>query len=88
MSILRMAAAQTGAVAQPGEPGIVDAAVALIDRAHGEGVQFLTFSEVFLSPFFPCRLEERFDHYFMAADDPVVARSPAGPLRRSGQIVA
>lgn len=67
---LRMAAAQTGAVAEPGEAAIVDAAIALIDRAHGEGVQLVVFPEVFLAPFFPCRLESDFAHYFMTPDAP------------------
>lgn len=44
----------------------------MLDEAGRGGVQLLTFSEVFLAPFFPNRLDESFDRWFMRADDEVV----------------
>jgi predicted amidohydrolase len=35
-------------------------------------VRLLTFCELFLAPFFPNRLEEDFDRYFMSPDDPLL----------------
>ncbi len=70
---LVVAAAQTGAVAQPGDRAVVDAAHAMLDDAARQGVQLLTFSELFLAPFFPNRLDEDFARYFMREDDPILA---------------
>jgi len=69
---LVVAAAQTGPVAQPGDPAIAEAAHAMLDEAARRGVQLLTFSELFLAPFFPNRLEENFRRFFMREDDPVL----------------
>lgn len=69
---LMVAAAQTGGVEEGGTQGIADMALAMLDDAGKRGVKLLTFSELFLAPFFPNRLEENFDRYFMRRDDPVV----------------
>jgi N-carbamoylputrescine amidase len=70
--LLRVAAAQTGSVDDEDRAAIVSAAHAMLDQAGRAGVQLLTFSEVFLAPFFPNRLEENFDRWFMRADDAIV----------------
>ena len=57
---LVVAAAQTGPVAAPADPAVVEAAYAMLDEAARRGVRLLTFSELFLAPFFPNRLEEAF----------------------------
>jgi N-carbamoylputrescine amidase len=70
---LIVAAAQTGCVDAPGSHAIVAAAHAMLDEAGRQEVRLLTFGELFLAPFFPNRLEEDFDRYFMRVDDPIVA---------------
>ena len=45
----------------------------MLDEAARRGVQLLAFSELFLAPFFPNRLEEAFTHYFMREDDAALA---------------
>ncbi len=69
---LTVAAAQTGSVSMERRADIVDAGLALLDEAGAQGVGLLAFGELFLAPFFPNRLEEDFDRYFMRRDDPVV----------------
>ncbi|MCD0501442.1 carbon-nitrogen hydrolase family protein [Bordetella petrii] len=71
---LCLAAAQTGPVHEPGSAAIVDSAVALIDRASGQGAELLVFPELFLAPFFACGLDAGYDKYFMALDDPLLDR--------------
>lgn len=70
---LVLGAAQTGPVSAPSDPTVVEAAHAMLDEAARRGVQLLTFSELFLAPFFPNRLEEAFTRYFMREDDAVLA---------------
>jgi N-carbamoylputrescine amidase len=69
---LVVAAAQTGPVHASAERAIVDAAHAMLEQAAAQGVALLAFSELFLAPFFPNRLTERFDAFFMPPDDPVL----------------
>jgi N-carbamoylputrescine amidase len=69
---LIVGAAQTGPVAAPSDPAVVEAAHAMLDEAARRGVRLLVFSELFLAPFFPNRLEEAFTRYFMRDDDPVL----------------
>jgi|SRR5688572_22278787 len=71
---LVIAAAQTGSVSAPSDPAVVEAAHAMLDEAALRGVQLLVFSELFLAPFFPNRLEEDFTRYFMREDDAVLAK--------------
>lgn len=70
---LVIAAAQTGSFGAGGRERIVASAHRLLDEAAGQGVGLLTFSEVFLGPFFPNRLEQDFDRHFMDESDPVIA---------------
>jgi N-carbamoylputrescine amidase len=70
---LVVAAAQTGPVSAPAETAVVEAAHTMLDEAARRGVQLLTFSELFLAPFFPNRLEEAFTRYFMREDHAVLA---------------
>lgn len=69
---LVIAAAQTGSVEFERRGEIIEAGFALVDEAGRQGVGLLAFSELFMAPFFPNRLEESFDRYFMRLDDPVV----------------
>jgi predicted amidohydrolase len=59
-----VAAAQTGPVTSEDMRDMVPTACRLIDEAAVRGVDILTFSELFMSPFFPNRLVEDFDHFF------------------------
>ena len=70
--LLTIAAAQTGSVADGGFTAIGELAHAQLDEAGKLGVRLLTFCELFLTPFFANRLEEDFDRYFMAPDDPLL----------------
>ncbi|WP_144299688.1 carbon-nitrogen hydrolase family protein [Elioraea rosea] len=60
--------AQTGPVFSevPGEQ--LGVAEAMFARAAAGGVQLLCFSELFLAPFFPNRLEKNFDRFFIRLD--------------------
>lgn len=69
---LIVAAAQTGSVQLEKQSEIVEAGLAMLDEAGKQGVGLLTFSELFLAPFFPNRLEEDFDRYFMRREDPIL----------------
>jgi len=71
---LCMAAAQTGNVSLESTDAMLQTAAGLIDRAHEQGVQLLVFPELFLTPFFACRLEADFDRYFMRPDDTRVTK--------------
>ena len=68
--LLNIAAAQSGSVAEDGRDAIAASAHAMLEEAGARGVHLLTFCELFHGPFFANRLEEAFDHHFMAADDP------------------
>ncbi|MGE0613868.1 MAG: carbon-nitrogen hydrolase family protein [Hyphomicrobiales bacterium] len=65
---IKVAAAQTGPVLADDMASMVPAACRMIEAAAAKGVQILTFSELFLSPFFPNRLTEDFDRFFTAED--------------------
>ena len=62
---LTVAAAQTGPVLSEDMASMVPTALRMIDEAAERGVDILTFCELFLSPFFPNRLREDFDHFFV-----------------------
>jgi N-carbamoylputrescine amidase len=84
--LLTVAAAQTGSVGDD-HGDIVHAAHAMLDEAGREGVALLTFSELFLAPFFPNRLTERFEHRFMHEDDPVIEALRGHARERSMAVV-
>lgn len=72
--MLRVGLAQTGPVLTEGFDAGLAGAEAMFARAAERGVQLLLFSELFLSPFFPNRLEKEFDRFFISLDGPEVAQ--------------
>jgi N-carbamoylputrescine amidase len=70
---LIVAAAQTGSVKDGDLRTIVEAAHAMLDDAARQGVQLLTFCELFLTPFFANQMVEDFDRWFMRDDAEALA---------------
>ena len=68
---ITVAAAQTGPVLTDDPAASVEPACALIDAAADRGAEFICFPEVFLTPFFPNRLVNDFDKYFLTLPSPV-----------------
>ncbi|MEM9683260.1 MAG: carbon-nitrogen hydrolase family protein [Pseudomonadota bacterium] len=66
---MTVALAQTGPVAGDDPTEGVTEACRLIEGAADAGADLICFSEVFLAPFFPNRLEEDFDRYFLHLPD-------------------
>jgi predicted amidohydrolase len=62
---MTVAAAQTGSVEDGDLRTITESAHAMLDEAARLGARLLTFSELFLTPFFANRLEEDFDRWFL-----------------------
>jgi len=60
-----LAAAQTGSVEDGDLRTIEAAAHAMLDEAARRQVRLLTFSELFLTPFFANQLVEDFDRWFL-----------------------
>ncbi len=75
--------AQTGPVLGESPAGQLGVAEAMFDRAAAKGVQLLCFSELFLAPFFPNRLEKEFDRFFIRLDGPEM-RALRDMARRRG----
>ncbi len=69
---LIVAAAQTGPVASEDPEAMLPAAAAMMERAANRNAGVVTFSELFLTPFFPNRLRSEFDHFFVSADGAVM----------------
>ena len=69
---LIVAAVQTGPVASEDMAAQVPGACRMIERAAKQNVHVLTFCELFLSPFFPNRLVENFDRFFVGPDSEVI----------------
>jgi predicted amidohydrolase len=65
---IKVACAQTGPVESEDMSSMVPKACQMLEEAAARGVDILTFSELFMSPFFPNRLEENFDRFFTRAD--------------------
>lgn len=65
-----VAAAQTGPVLTDDLGAGVEEAVRLIIRAAERGANLIAFSELFLTPFFPNRLEADFERWFAEIHDP------------------
>jgi len=72
--LLRVGLAQTGPVLTEGFDAGLAAAEAMFADAAARGVKLLLFSELFLSPFFPNRLEKEFDRFFVTPEGPEVRR--------------
>jgi N-carbamoylputrescine amidase len=77
---IKVASAQTGPVESEDMASMVPSACRMIENAAAQGVNILTFCELFLSPFFPNRLEENFDRFFTDVDGEIV-----GPIRAAGK---
>ncbi len=71
---LIVGSAQTGSVESEDMSTMVPVAISMIEQAAKEGVNILTFCELFLSPFFPNRLIEKNDHFFLRHDSEVLAK--------------
>ena len=72
--LLKVAAAQTGPVMTESPEAMLPAAAAMMKEAAEHNVQFVTFSELFMTPFFPNTLRPDFDHFFVAADGPLMKK--------------
>jgi predicted amidohydrolase len=68
---ITVAAAQTGPVLSDDLSAAVAPACAMIDAAAAKGVDVICFPEVFMTPFFPNRLINDYDKYFLTLPDPV-----------------
>lgn len=68
--MITLGAAQTGPV--PGDDWRVNVAgaVAMVEEAARCKVDIVSFSELFLTPFFPNRLTKDFDKFFVTLDEP------------------
>ncbi|WP_237216107.1 carbon-nitrogen hydrolase family protein [Falsiroseomonas oryziterrae] len=71
--LLTVGLAQTGPVEEEGFALGLRRAEAMFEQAASRGVRLLVFSELFLAPFFPNRLEKDFDRWFVAPDGPEMA---------------
>ena len=71
---LIVAAAQTGPVLTEDPEAMLPAAIAMMEEAANRNVEFVTFSELFMTPFFPNRLRQDFDHFFVAPDGPLMKK--------------
>jgi predicted amidohydrolase len=65
---IKVACAQTGPVESEDMSSMVPKACRMLEEAAAKGVDIVTFCELFLSPFFPNRLEENFDRFFTRVD--------------------
>lgn len=74
MRSLTVAAAQTGPVCDETPQQRLPEALEMIAQAAGHKVDLLCFSEVFLTPFFPNRLTESFDDFFLSPSDPLIRK--------------
>ena len=68
---ITVAAAQTGPVLSDDLLAAVAPACAMIDEAADKGAQIICFPEVFMTPFFPNRLIDDYDKYFLELPSPV-----------------
>ncbi len=70
---MTVALAQTGPVPGDDPSDGVTEACRLVERAADNGADLICFGELFLAPFFPNRLEEDFDRYFLQLPDPRIS---------------
>ena len=73
-NLLKVAAAQTGPVMTEDPEAMLPAATAMMEEAAKRKVDIVTFSELFMTPFFPNKLRQDFDHFFVAADGPLMKK--------------
>jgi predicted amidohydrolase len=69
---ITVGAAQTGPVLSDDMARGVDAACSMVEEAARRKVDILAFSELFLTPFFPNRLEKDFERWFLELPSPKV----------------
>ncbi|MES2999630.1 MAG: carbon-nitrogen hydrolase family protein [Pseudomonadota bacterium] len=69
---LIVGSAQTGSVESEDMASMVPVAISMIEQAARQGVNILTFCELFMSPFFPNRLVEKNDHFFVRRDSEIL----------------
>jgi predicted amidohydrolase len=81
---IKVAAAQTGPVLTDDIAPGVESACAMIEQAAGQGVDIICFPEVFLSPFFPNRLTQDYEKFFISLPD--VRTEPLFRLARDRRI--
>jgi len=67
---ITLGAAQTGPVNEDDWRPNVRGACAMIEEAGRRKVDILSFSELFLTPFFPNRLTRDFDKFFVTLEEP------------------
>jgi predicted amidohydrolase len=70
--VVTVAAAQTGPVLGDDMREMVPTACAMIEEAGRRNVDIISFSELFLTPFFPNQLTKDFDKYFVSLPSPAV----------------
>ena len=68
--LITLGAAQTGPVNEDDWRPNVAGACAMIEEAGRRKVDILSFSELFLTPFFPNRLTRDYDKFFVTLDEP------------------
>jgi len=68
--MINLGAAQTGPVLADDWRENVPGAVAMVEEAARRKVDIVSFSELFLTPFFPSRLTKDFDRFFITLDEP------------------
>lgn len=71
-NLVKVASAQTGSVESEDMSSMVPKACEMIEKAAEQGARIVTFCELFMSPFFPNRLVEDFDHFFTERDSDVM----------------
>lgn len=68
---IKVGAAQTGPVAGERIDEMLPTALRMLEQAAAADVAILSFSELFMAPFFPNKLRADFDRFFVSVDDPV-----------------
>src|SRR3954470_20685655 len=71
--MITLGAAQTGPVNEDDWRPNVRGACKMIEEAGRRKVDILSFSELFLTPFFPNRLTRDYDKFFVTLDEPELA---------------
>jgi N-carbamoyl-D-amino-acid hydrolase len=80
---LKIAAAQMGPINEgTGRDEVVDRMLALLEQAIGERVDLIAYPEMALTPYFPKRIRDDYEHFF-EAEVPPKALEPL--LRRAGE---
>jgi predicted amidohydrolase len=81
---LRVAAAQTGPVLSRDMRSGVEVACELMEQAASQDAEIICFSELFLTPFFPNRLVDDYEEFFLELPSPIT--DPLFTLAREKRI--